>query len=262
MKSKIFKIIAALLSFFCLLIFTSQLILAFPGFLLKEKHSYKNFLVLSDKPVEPNFDKRLGVIADKLAKTGFYREEEKFTIIICHGNGLAKFFNIISLASEGVGFQHFTGNIYLFGARIARFKEENTLVSKEHQTFIEYSYQSFDFDTILMHEMLHKLHSDSLGFWQFKTKMPSPNWKVEGFAEYYTYYQEKAIDKNYDFHNRVSKYLEYKDTFPLFYYRSQLLYEYLSDYEKMSFPDIMSDSVTEEYAFNKLMQWYNTQKSF
>ena len=253
---KLFKIISILLGVIALFISIPQLILAYPNFLFKEKCIYKNFVILSDKKIEQDLNKRLDAVSYTLAKTGFYERDKKIKIIFCYDNGLTSFFDRISLAPSGAGFQHFTGNIYLFNARIERFRKENSKAKGEHQKIIEYSYQEFELDHILTHEILHKLHSDTLGLWKFKRKMPPPHWKAEGFAEYYTYHLEKVKDKNYDFRKRVNLYLKYKDEFPLFYYKSQLLYEYLSEYEQLSFSDIMQDDVTEEQTFNKLIQWY------
>lgn len=254
---KAFKIILILFVVIALIISIPQVILAYPNLLFKENYTYKNFTVLSDRKIEHDLDKKLESISLKLRKTGFYNKEKNIKIIFCHDAGLTGFLDKISLAPVGVGFQHFTGNIYLFNSRIERFRQENAKAKGEHQKIIKYSYQGFDLDNILMHEMLHKLHSDTLGLWKYKRKMPPPHWKAEGFAEYYTYQMEKKKDENYNFTERVNLYIKYKDSFPLFYYKSQLLYEYLTEYEQLRFSDIMQDNVTEEQTFDRLIQWYN-----
>lgn len=236
-----------------------QIILAYPDFLFKEKLSYKNFFILSDQKIGDSIHEELDAISIVLAETGFYPREQKIKLIFCYNNNLSTFFDRISLAPAGVGFQHFSGNIYLFNRRIESFRKENARAKGEHQKIIEYTYQEFQLENILLHEILHKLHSDTLGLWNYKRKMPPSHWKAEGFAEYYTYRQLKAKDKNYDFRNRFHLYLKYKDEFPLFYYKSQLLYEYLSEYEKLSFYEIMQDEITEEQTFDKLMQWYQKE---
>lgn len=254
---KVFKIVLVLFAAVTLTISIPQFILAFPDLLFNEQHTFKNFSVLSDKKIEDDFDKKLESILFKLRKTGFYNEEEKIKIILCHDDGLTNFFDKISLAPVGAGFQHFTGNIYLFNTRIERFREENAKAEGEQKKIIEYSYQAFNMEDILLHEILHKLHADTLGLWNYKRKMPPPHWKAEGFAEYYTYQMKKEEDSNYDFRERIALYLTYENTFPLFYYKSHLLYEYLAEHEQLSFNDIMQDSITEELSFDKLLKWYN-----
>lgn len=254
---KAFKIILILITAIVLIVSIPQLILAYPDFLFKERHTYKNFFILSDKKIEEDLNKRLDSISRKLAKTGFYEEEEKIKIIFCHDNGLASFFDKISLTPTGAGFQHFTGNIYLFNERIESFKNENEKAEGDDQKLIEYTYQEFELDHILTHEILHKLHSDTLGLLEFKRKMPPPHWKAEGFAEYYTFRSEKKQDKKYNFRNRVSLYFQYKNEPFVFYYRSQLMYEFLMEYEKLGFTEIMQEDVTETKTFDKLSKWYN-----
>lgn len=254
---KLFKVILTLLAIIVLIISIPQLILAYPNFLFKERHTYKNFIILSDRRIEQDLNKMLDSISHKLAKTGFYKEEENIKIIFCYDNGKERFFNKISLSPTGAGFQHFSGNIYLFNERIEHFKKENAKAKGDYQKLIEYTYQEFELDNILTHEILHKLHSDTLGLLEFKRKMPPPHWKAEGFAEYHTFNSEKKKDKKYNFRNRVSLYFQYKNEPFIFYYKSQMLYEFLMEYEKLSFNEIMQEKVTEKTTFDKLSKWYN-----
>ena len=241
----------------CILFFAlSQVLLAFPSLLFHERASYKNFQVFSDKVIEKDLNRRLDSISLLLASTGFYNRNN-INIIFCHSVRLAGFLNAISLAPTGAGFNHFSGNIYLFNSRIEAFRTENAKAKGDEEELIENTYQSFELDKLLTHEILHKLHCDTLGVWAYKRKLPSPHWKAEGFAEYYTFARDKRRDGNYDLKKRVGLYLKYKDQFPLFYYKSQLLYEFLVDYQKLDFSEIMHDSVTEENTFDQLSQWYH-----
>lgn len=256
---KLLQIILTLVAVVILTITIPQFILAYPNFLFEERHAYKNFAILSDRKFDADLDVKLDSISFKLESTGFYNQQRKIKVVFFHGDKLTSFLDKISLAPSGAGFHHFTGNIYIFNSRIEKFQEENSKAKGELKKIIAYSYQSFDLEDILLHEILHKLHSDTLGLWEFKRKMPPPHWKAEGFAEYYTYRMRKGKDSIYDFRERVTLYLTYKDQFPLFYFKSQLLYEYLTDYEHLNFHEIMNDNLTEENAYFKLIEWYNPE---
>lgn len=257
MMKKIIKVSLTIIAIALVLIVTPQLILAYPRFLFEEEFNYRNFIIISDKKVGIEFKGTLDSISSKLRKTGFYDEKDPVKVILCRKRSLANFLDKISLATAGVGFHHFSGNIYLFPERIDQFREENLKVKGEEEGLLEHTYQAFEFDKILAHEILHKLHSDSLGIWKFKKKMPAPHWKAEGFAEYYTFYIEKVKSRDYHFRDRVTLYLRYKDKFPLFYYKSQLLYEFLTEYRHQNFADIMQDEVSEQRTYNELIEWYN-----
>ena len=254
---KIIKVSLSILVIASVLTLTPQLILAYPGFLFKEEFSHRNFTILSNEKVSTGIKEALDAISTKLLMTGFYDETDNVKIVLCSKGSLATFLDKISLGPVGVGFHHFSGNIYLFPERIDRFRKENLKAKGEEKGLLEHSYQAFEFDKILTHEILHKLHSDSLGIWEFKQKMPPPHWKAEGFAEYYTFCFEKEKSKDYDFRDRITLYMRYKDKFPLFYYKSQLLYEFLTEHRHMDFVDIMDDEVTEQGTYDELIQWYN-----
>jgi hypothetical protein len=257
MMKKTIKISLLILAIALVLTVTPQLILAYPGFLFEEKFNYKNFTILSNKKVSIEIKGTLDSISSNLRKTGFYDEKAPVKIILCSERSLANFLEKVSLAPVGIGFHHFSGNIYLFPERIDQFREENLKVKGEEERLLEHTYQTFKFDKVLTHEILHKLHSDSLGIWKFKQKMPPPHWKAEGFAEYYTFYLEKGKNSDYDFRDRITLYLRYKDKFPLFYYKSQLLYEFLTEYRHMDFVDIMQDEITEQGTYDELITWYD-----
>ena len=189
------KIILFLPGVAVLIIIFSQLILTYPNLLFKKRVTYKNFHIFSDKIIEQDLNKRLDSISVLLEETGFYNHD-KIKIIFCYDKRLAGFLNTISLARTGAGFHHFSGNVYIFNTRIESFRAENAKAKGDHLELIEYTYQKFELDNILTHEILHKLHSDTLGLWEFKRKLPSPHWKAEGFAEYYTFIQEKRRNKD------------------------------------------------------------------
>ena len=233
-----------------------QIILAYPDFLFHKKHSYKNFSLLSDEKFQNDINTDLDEIISTLEISGFYNSNKKIKIILCNSARLSAFLDMISLVPSGVGFHHFSNSIFIFPLRIENNRNENSKAIGEHFKLIQYTYQEFKLSQIICHEVLHKLHSDTLGIWEFKSKMPPPHWKAEGFAEYYTYLPNKKLDNTYEFRKRVALYLKYKDQFPLFYYKSQLLYEFLTEQKKLSFNEIMNENVTEKATLNQLIKWY------
>jgi hypothetical protein len=251
------RLIRIALIVFALIVFiiaTPQLILSCPVFLFQEKLTHNNFAVLSDQPIDSTMPAMLDSIAGALSLTGFYKNETSLTIILCKGEGRMNFLDKISMVSPGAGFHHFSGNIYLFPTRIEQFRRENEKVTGEERELLANSYMEFNFENILTHEILHKLHADTMGIWQFRRKLPPPHWKAEGFAEYYAHGFYNAGDPEPSFAYRLSLYEKYKDKFPLFYMKSELMYEYLVRYKHMSFEDIMREDVTEERVCSELRE--------
>jgi hypothetical protein len=230
-----------------------QLILTFPPALFDEKLIHNQFTVLSDKPIYPDMPSTLDSLVGRLELTGFYNHKP-ITIILCHSESKSAFLDKISMTPSGAGFHHFSGNVFLFPERIEVFKHENSKVTGEEQLLIQDSYQEFEFEDILSHEVLHKLHADTMGIWEFRREFSPPHWKAEGFAEYYTHRDDMEEDSEQYFMQQATLYFKYKDKFPLFYLRSRLLYEYLVDYKHLNFNDIMSDEVTEEDVYRDLSE--------
>jgi hypothetical protein len=249
---RLIRIALSVLGLIMIIIATPQLILSYPAFLFQEELAHKNFTVLSDQPINSTMPVMLDSIAGALSLTGFFRNETSLTIILCNGEGKTNFIDKISMVSPGAGFHHFSGNIYLFPTRIEQFRKENEKVTGEERELLIGSYLSFNFENILTHEILHKLHADTLGIWQFRRKLPPPHWKAEGFAEYYTHGFYNSKDAEQSFAYRLSLYEKYKDRFPLSYLKAELMYEYLILYKRLSFEDIMRDEVTEEMVYAEL----------
>jgi hypothetical protein len=249
------RLIRITLIIFALIVFiiaTPQLILSYPVFLFQEKLTHNNFTVLSDQPIDSTMPVMLDSIAGALSLTGFYKNETSLTIILCKGEGRMNFLDKISMVSPGAGFHHFSGNLYLFPARIEQFRRENEKVTGEERELLANSYLEFNLEDILTHEIFHKLHADTMGIWQFRRKLSPPHWKAEGFAEYYAHGFYNAEDPEPSFAYRLSLYEKYKDRFSLYYMKSELMYEYLVRYKHMSFEDIMREDVTEETVYTEL----------
>jgi hypothetical protein len=252
--SRLIRIALIVFALIVFIIATPQLILSYPVFLFHEKLTHNNFTVLSDQPIDSTMPAMLDSISGALSLTGFYKNETSLTIILCKGEGKMNFLDKISMVSPGAGFHHFSENIYLFPSRIEQFRRENEKATGEERELLSGSYLAFNFEDILTHEILHKLHADTMGIWQFRRKLPPPHWKAEGFAEYYAhgFYNPEDPERSFDY--RLSLYEKYKDKFPLFYLKSELMYEYLVRYKHMSFEDIMHEGVTEETVYTELLE--------
>lgn len=257
---RFYKIFTALFALAVVVIAIPSLLLAYPGFLFDRRKVYENFVILSNQATALDADSTLECIKVHLQKTEFDNPSTT-TIVLCETGELMSWIERLSLTSGESGFHHFSGTIYLFPDRITKFQSENQKVTGEEKQLLKYTYQEFELRSILIHEVLHKLHSDTLGWWNFKRKMPPPHWKAEGFAEYYTFLFEKQHDTAYDFRERIRLYIKYRDRFPLMYLKSQLLYEFLTEYQKKTFLDIMSDEITEEESFESMMKWYDGNRT-
>ena len=112
----------------------------------------------------------------------------------------------------------------------------------------------------IAHEAAHDLVFAELGS-RRGTKVPV--WKSEGHADYSANLLPMTSDPDYDLKRRIGWVLD-DDLWsgpagPVDrrHFRWQVLVEFLSGVEGMSFHQILEDSVTEESAWADLMEWYS-----
>jgi len=250
---RIAKILGVILAGGILLLGSSQLMLAYPGFLLSYQLRQGNFAIASDKAFAPEIREKLDSLTFRLKQTGFYHERKLLKVVLSHDSALSRFFDLLCLGPDGAtGFQHFSGRLYIFPERILTKQQRVKGASEALRKCLQYTHQEYRWEYILAHEVLHQLHSDTLGFWTFKQKLPPPSWKAEGFAEYYTWRWDKQQDSTYGFGEKVALYRRFRDQHPIPYLQYQLLYEYFTEHEQRSFSEIMELPLSAEEAFAKL----------
>jgi len=90
-----------------------------------------------------------------------------------------------------------------------------------------------------------------------------PFWKIEGYAEYISYYKENYVESG-DFRENALTYLNSEGYFltneqgtprPLPYFKSRTLVEYLLIIKGITFEQLKSDEITEEETINDLRVW-------
>ena len=257
MRKTILRIIALFMGLLAALVLIPQLILSFPNLYLPHRHTYKNYRIFSDKELDPTLNPKLDSMANRLSVTGFYASTKPIKVVMAYDPQWVSFLERLTPAPSGAtGFHHFSGVLYIFPGRIAQYREQTLNSPAELLACVQYTHQRYEWDFILAHEILHLMHSDTMGFWKFKRELPPPHWKAEGFAEYYTFQWDKQRDSTYDFRREVTLYLRYHEQFPLEYKKYQLMYEFLTEYEGLSFAEIMEEEMGEEVVFERLDTWY------
>jgi hypothetical protein len=105
---------------------------------------------------------------------------------------------------------------------------------------------------ILSHEMAHTLSQRRLGLigsWR------TPSWKKEGYAEYIGDPRTEPLIEDLRMLERVAD----DGAVPKRYFEAAILWRYLADIRKMSFAQIMSDSVVREGVVEEIHGWEKDQ---
>jgi len=116
----------------------------------------------------------------------------------------------------------------------------------------------------IAHEVAHDLVFSEVGF---RPALRIPVWKSEGYADYSAHLAAAAMDRDYDFGNRVGVLLD--DDFwqgsatasiDRRHFRWHLLVEYLCGVRGFHFADLLDEGVTEDSAWAEMMAWYSSDR--
>jgi hypothetical protein len=147
-------------------------------------------------------------------------------------------------------------SMYLNESKIQRF-------AADRYGRIPHSRYEGNFSEVIAHEIVHFNMVKVLGFWAANTL---PVWKSEGYAEYQANVAATQADDSYDFADRVD--LLKNDAFwgrgesparKLF--ESHLLVEFLAEEKGLDLNDLADEAVTESYARQEMIAWYEEQRS-
>lgn len=192
MRKTVFRIIALFLVLLAVLVLVPQLILSFPNLYLPHQYTYKNYSICSDEEIDPTINPKLDSMENRLSATGFYATTRPIKVVMAYDPQWVSFIERLTPAPEGAtGFHHFSRALYNFPGRIAQYRQQTLNSPAELRACVQYTHQRYEWDYILAHEIMHLMHSDTMGFWKFKRELPPPHWKAEGFAEYYTFLWDK-----------------------------------------------------------------------
>lgn len=147
---------------------------------------------------------------------------------------------------------HIVNNIHISKPFIDEVYSERKAANK----IVRYSAMEGNMEEVICHEIVHSFVYNKL----CSIKASSlPAWKQEGYAEYGANILPKRNDTTYHFKNRVDLYKDSSfwdgNKFVFEYYEAEILVEFLIDVKKMTFEQLMTDTVTYQRALKELNEY-------
>jgi hypothetical protein len=246
--AKSFRLIRIILLLILALELVHFSVLANPQKLFNYNLDLGRYKIYSDIPISIDFIQKI-IAADKnISQSEVYTASLTANIFICGNEDLYAIFPFLtgmSTMSSGLTISA-VNNIFLNVTRIDQ-------LHRYSDSRINYSHLNGNFSQILAHELTHQLITDEMGFWNARK---FPRWKAEGYCEYNSTISDIRSDSLYSFAKRCEDYFEHNlygaNAHSRFYYKSQLMVEYLFEIEGISFEEFTSHKLTEVEAFNKL----------
>jgi hypothetical protein len=119
---------------------------------------------------------------------------------------------------------------------------------------------------LLTHEMIHCLQDGKYGKLMFNPFNHPEFLKLEGYPEYISRWPQRS-EKSYSLVKDIERYLEAQSgdgwiaieeggcKAPGYYYKSKLMMEYLMDVRRMTYDEVLRDTVSAEGIYKEMMAW-------
>jgi hypothetical protein len=212
------------------------------------KTTGKNYSVFHHTPLDPKLTHEIGEAFVLLKKSELYGPNLKLDICLNDGSSYPKLLEALRGQAFAWGFYN---KVVLQG------------VANHRENYVELNGYKWNLTQLLAHEMTHCMQFDHLGFWKSNPFANIPNWKWEGYAEYVS---RKSEDQG-DLKRNIARFIHsdrhawgiaFPDgtIAPIEYYEYWLLVQFCMDVQKMSYKQVLSDTVSKEAMEQKMMQWY------
>jgi hypothetical protein len=230
--------------------------LAYPYPLFAHKQQFDECTIYSNRPLSAQTEGVLEGVRARVNAMEYARPGEGCRVFICGDQRRYSFFAFLtrrSPASMGICVS-LLGNMYLNEPRIQRMAARNV-------RGIRHSRFEGNLAEVISHEIAHFNVVKELGFWRAKRL---PVWKSEGYAEYQANLAATREDDEYVFTDRIELLLD--DTYwgsgrsmARSLFESHLLVEFLAEEKGLGLRDLVDEAVTEEFARDEMMDWYEEQ---
>lgn len=226
-------------------------ILASPQKIFKHHMSFGKYEVYSDSTITTKLMSDVFDANERIRSSEFYDSNFRANIFFCADPDLYN--SILFLIgmkgnSSGVNLSVFN-NTFINLNRINRMKAF-------HDLRISYSHLTGTTSQIIAHELTHNLVGNYLGF--FKAK-ELPRWKAEGYSEYISTISAIRNDESDSYLDRCKLYYNYNlfnvNPHSKFYYKSQLITEFLFEYQDYSFDQFYNNELNNYDAEVMLKDW-------
>jgi hypothetical protein len=253
---KLFNNIFKTIGFTLLLILVIGLvnfsILATPQKMFPNSLDMGRYKIYADIPISVDIIQKIIESEEKISQSEIFDSSFAVNIFICKNSDLYSMFPWLTgmgTLSSGLTISA-VNNIFLNLTRI----EQLQIFSDPR---IEYSHLNGEFRQILAHEFTHQIITDRIGFWEARK---FPRWKTEGYCEYNSTITNIRTDSNYKFIERCTDYFEKglygANQHSKFYYKSQIMVEYLFEIEGINFDEFASAKIDINNTMRKLKKWY------
>jgi len=237
------------------------LTILFPQLLFANKVKYKKFMACSNYKISDEIKVVLDKAMSLVEKSELYDSGYHYNIILCHNT----FYNKI--------------DDLLGSGQAARARLHNVIVKVKIDPKSDLAFATFpkecqvNLTYLLAHEMIHCLQTKKYGIVKFNPFSHPEFWKLDGYPEYISR-KSQLLAKDYSLVKEIERYIELENKagdgwiltpdggceFPGYYYKGRLMMEYLIDIKRLTYDQILKDTVSESTIFKEMIKWKEDTK--
>lgn len=226
-----------------------------PTLLYANKTTVGNFTIYHNAPLDENFISRLDNAIELVKTSELYDANLKLDICLNDGSLYPTLM------------QKLRGQAFAWG-----FYDKVVLMGNANckDNFVEVNGYKWNLTQLLAHEETHCFQFHKFGLRKSNPFANHPNWKWEGYPEYVARRNADQLDLTKNISRKiVAKNLD-KDGWAIYfsdstiaprdYYNAWLLIQYCIDIKKMSYENLLKDTISEQTTTTQMMKWFVTQK--
>lgn len=227
-----------------------------PSLLYGNKTAMGRYIVYHDELLDQELNEHLDQAYDLVKKSVGYDSNLKFTLCMNDGSIYPSMMQL------------FLGQAFALGFMSDKVVICGTLHCDSN--YVAVNGYKWNFTQLIAHETTHCLVYRSVGLWNSNPVASHPTWKWEGYPEYIA---RREFSES-DLVKRIDRYKESlnssKDTWaipladgtvaPKEYFRYRLLMQYCLDIKKITYENLLQDTISELTVRTEMMNWYTQQK--
>ena len=231
-------------------------VLTTPGPFFPEEKRYRAITVHSETPIGQEVDSIMREVFIRLDAVAVYNPDREFDLCLCSTQDKFTFFSRLTRRANRIMGFGFLGSCFINGD----FLKELGIKTGGRPKYVA---REGSIVHVATHELVHGYLSDTYGYFASRSL---PEWKVEGYCEYGVNQFVAPSDSGYSIQERIDVYFDDAQWNPTAsthrpHYMWGLIMEFLINVKGMSLEQVMTDSVTMEDAYQKMMDWQAESKN-
>jgi len=247
---KVLKWLGVIIGVIIVIVLLALGVLTTPEPFFPEEKQYRSITVYSETSIGQEMDSIMAEVFERLDAVPIYDPDRRFNLCLCATQDKFTFFSRLKRGPSRIMGFGVWGTCYVNGDLLTELATRTGGKPK-------YMARGGSVVHVATHELMHGYLSDAYGIFASRVL---PEWKAEGYCEYGVNQFVAPRDSGYTLPERIDIFLDDGQWNPTAsthrgHYVWGLMMEYLINVKGMNLQQVMTDSVTRDAVYQKMMDW-------